>query len=287
MQGCEAEGIVNKRRRGLLAALDPAVQFAMQRSQGVTARALPPGLAVRPRTEAGVPAELMIYGRIGGGGWFDEGITGADVANALREAGPGPLNVRINSGGGDVFDGVAIHSLLARHPGHVAGTVDGLAASAASFIMLACDTIKAPKSAFVMIHDAMTMPYGNANTLRSAADLLDQVSGTIAEMYADRAGEDAAYWRERMTENGEDGTWYNGAEAYDAGLVDEVITSAKGEDDVEASVMKHLDGWRDLLPTAIAAKIKMPPAPIEDANTISVPEWDAAAFREVLKGALL
>jgi len=285
---------VNKRRRGLLAALDPAVQFAMQRAANCRdcrdKGALPPGLAVRPRAEADAPAELMVYGRIGGGGWFDEGITGADVANALREAGPGPLTVRINSGGGDVFDGVAIHSLLSRHPGHVTVSVDGLAASAASFIMLAGDTIKAPKNAFVMIHDAMTFTYGNADTLRSAAGLLDQVSGTIAEMYADRAGEDAAYWRERMTENGEDGTWYNGTEAYDAGLIDEIVTSAKGEDDLEASVMKHLDGWRDLLPTAVAAKIKIPnssPGAEDEDSLPQVPDWDAAAFREVLKGALL
>lgn len=279
---------MNKRRRGLLAALDPAVQFAMQRASN---SARPPGLAVRPRAEADAPAELMVYGRIGGGGWFDEGITGADVADALREAGPGPLTVRINSGGGDVFDGVAIHSLISRHPGHVTVTVDGLAASAASFIMLAGDTIRAPKNVFVMIHDAMTFTYGNADTLRSAAGLLDQVSGTIAEMYADRAGEDAAFWRERMTENGEDGTWYNGAEAYDAGLVDEIITSAKGEDDdLDASVMKHLDGWRDLLPTAIAAKIKLPPELGEHSGGPIDPirlNWDVATFKEVLKGATL
>lgn len=282
---------MNKRRRELLAALDPAVQFAMQRAKNAGERShAPAGLALRPRAQADTPAELMVYGRIGGGGWFDDGISAADVAGLLRDAGPGPLNVRINSGGGDVFDGVAIHSLLSRHPGHVAMHVDGLAASAASFIMLAGDTIKAPKSAFVMIHDGMTMPYGNSATLRKAADLLDQVSDTIAEMYADRAGNDAAYWREQMTANGEDGTWYNGAEAYDAGLVDEIIASAKGEDDAEIAddVMRHLDGWRDILPTAIAAQIRPARDDSRDDSQDHIRlDWDVNAFREALKGATL
>jgi ATP-dependent protease ClpP protease subunit len=244
-----------------------------------------PGLALRPRAEASAPAELMAYGRIGGGGWFDEGITGADVANLLREAGPGPLNVRINSGGGDVFDGVAIHSLLARHPGTVTAYIDGLAASAASFIMLAGDRIVAARNSFVMIHDAMTMAYGNGDTLRDSADLLDKVSENIADMYAERAGEDTAYWRNLMTVNGEDGTWYTGQEALDAGLVDEITVAAPDED---ATVANRLAGWRNVLPSAIANKIDFPAGPVDKpVDKTTAPEWDAVAFRDLLRGAML
>lgn len=273
---------MRKRQRDILTALAPAYQFAMQRATGpadklptLDAALAKPGIAFTPRAEGGVPAEVMIYGRIGGGGWFDEGISAADVATILREAGPGPLNVRINSGGGDVFDGVAIHSLLARHPGTVSVYVDGLAASAASFIMLAGDQITAARNSFVMIHDAMTYTYGNGDTHRAAGELLDKVSDNIADMYSERAGEDPAYWRGKMTENGEDGVWYTGQEALDAGLVDEITVMSKGEDDEDADLNDSVPGssayaarvmsaWRDIMPASIAATINFPAEPAEE-----------------------
>lgn len=273
---------MNKRQRGILDALAPAVQFAMERAG--KPRADVPGLAFKPRASADTAAELMIYGAIGGGGWFSEGISAADVAAFLKEAGPGPIDVRLNSGGGDVFDGVAMHSLLARHPGLVTVHVDGLAASAASFVMLAGDHIRSARNAFVMIHDAMTSPYGNSTTIRRAADLLDQVSDNIADMYAERAGEDAAYWRNLMTVNGEDGTWYTGQEALDAGLVDE-ITAMPDEDAGDGysdRVSRLLDGWRGILPDAVAATIKPVDKPVDN----SAPDWDAAKFLEIVKGTL-
>jgi ATP-dependent protease ClpP protease subunit len=295
MQSREAEGQLNKRRRDILTALAPAYHFAMQRAapdDKITRRDVP-GLAFTPRAEAGVPAELMIYGRIGGGGWFDDGsISAADVAAILREAGPGPLNVRINSGGGDVFDGVAIHSLLARHAGTVTAYVDGLAASAASFIMLAGDRIVAARNSFIMIHDAMTGTYGNGDTHRAAGELLDKVSVNIADMYAERAGEDPEFWRAKMTENGEDGVWYTGQEALDAGLVDEITVATKGEDDAEgeledARVARLLAGWQGILPEAIAAQIKFPAELDETADgQDQQDDRTVTAFRDLMKGVL-
>lgn len=238
---------MNKRRRELLAALTPAVEFGL--NQAGAPREVP-GLAMRARVSAEAPAELMIYGQIGGGFWSD-GISASDVAAALKDAGPGPINVRINSGGGDVFQGVAIHSLLARHAGTVTVYVDGLAASAASFIMLAGDRIVAARNAFVMIHDGMTMTYGNADTHGRAVELLTKVSDNIADMYAERAGEDTAHWRALMTVNGEDGTWYTGQEALDSGLVDE-ITEPASEEDEDAAVAARLSG-HERLPARVTA----------------------------------
>lgn len=235
---------MRKRQRELLAALQPAVDVALKRAEP---RADVPGLAMHKRVSADSAAELMIYGRIGGGGWFDEGIGASDVAAALRDAGPGPINVRLNSPGGDVFDGVAIHSLLARHPGTVTVHVDGLAASAASFIMLAGDRIVSARNAFVMIHGAMTGTYGNASTHREAADLLDKVSDNIADMYAERAGEDPEHWRALMDANREDGTWYTGQEALEAGLVDE-LTAVPDDFDEDMAVAGRLLAWSAKLP---------------------------------------
>lgn len=288
---------MNARRRTLLAALQPAIDFAVQRESalqnvngGRPARAPRdvPGLAFKPRAAADVPAEIMIYGRIGGGGWFSDGISASDVAGLLREAGPGPLNVRINSGGGDVFDGVAIHSLLSRHAGTVTTYVDGLAASAASFIMLAGERIVSARNGFIMIHDAMTMTYGNGDTHRAAAELLDKVSANIADMYAERAGEDADHWRNLMTVNGEDGTWYTGLEALDAGLVDEVTAVADDEDE---AVNDRLQGWAALLPASVKATLKPVQADL-DPISAAIPEsalaleWDAAAFLDSVRGVL-
>jgi ATP-dependent protease ClpP protease subunit len=250
---------MNKRRRELLAALAPAVEFVREHAD--VSRETVPGLACKA-TASGT--ELMIYGPIGSGGFFDSGIGAADVAAALRDAGAGPIDVRLNSPGGDVFQGVAIHTLLARHPGTVTVHVDGLAASAASFIMLAGDRIRMAKHAMVMIHDGMTGTYGNSATLTRAAELLDKVSGTMAEMYADRAGEDAEHWRALMTVNAEDGTWFTGQEAYDAGLVDE-LTDAPGEDDEDTLVWDRLAAWRDRLPTAVVAKLdEHEPTPVNE-----------------------
>lgn len=289
---------MNKRRREILSKLQPATDHALIQS-GYRPDAPPqardvPGLAMTARPTAEAPAEIMIYGRIGGGGWFMDGISASDVAALLREAGPGPIDVRINSGGGDVFDGVAIHSLLARHPGAVTCYVDGLAASAASFIMLAGDRIVAVRNSFVMIHDAMTYTYGNGDTHRAAGELLDKVSENIADMYAERAGEDVEYWRNLMTVNGEDGTWYTGLEALDAGLVDEV-TGAAEDDDAEtedASVARLLMTWEALLPesaraflNAHAAPSTKPPVPKPTPEPSAV-DWDAAQFLEQMKGCL-
>lgn len=239
---------MNKRRRELLAALEPAVKVAMCRECRDRQASEVPGLAVH---NEGSTRELMIYGRIGGSSWFDEGIGASDVVAALRELGPGPVDVRINSGGGDVFDGVAIHSLLARHNGTVTMYIDGLAASAASFIAMAGDRVVMARNAFMMIHDGMTMTYGNGNTHRSSADLLDKISDTIADMYAERAGEDVEHWRNLMTVNGEDGTWFTGQEALDAGLVDDLT----GGEEVEDRTLRNLQGWKNLLPSPLAEEL--------------------------------
>lgn len=247
---------MNKRHRELLALLQPATDEAFKRGPG-KAR----GLSMTQRIATDTAAELNIYGVIGGGGWFDEGVGAADVQAALQQIGPGPVNVRLNSPGGDVFDGVAIHSLLARHPGTVTVYVDGLAASAASFIMLAGDHIVSARNAFIMIHSAMTMTYGNPATHRDAADLLDKVSDNIADMYAERAGEDAAYWRNLMDTHGEDGTWYTGQEALSAGLVDS-LTAVPDDFDETSAVADRLRVWSAMLPKA--AREFISDHPIED-----------------------
>ncbi len=275
---------MNKRRRAILDALQPAVAMAMESalSRDWTEAN---GLFMTARPGASAPGELSIYGRIGGGGWMMDGISAADVAAALKELGPGPLNVRINSGGGDVFDGVAIHSLLARHPGTVTVHVDGLAASAASFIMLAGDKVVTSRNAMVMVHDAMTFTAGGPASHRRALELLDKVSDNIADMYAEKAGDDVAAWREIMTVNGEDGTWYTGQEAYDAGLVDEIVGDGD-DDDVDA----RLANWTSVLPQAVAERVTASIKTIDDEPVVEQEQHeepvrlDRETLESIMKG---
>jgi ATP-dependent protease ClpP protease subunit len=163
----------------------------------------------------GSSATVMIYDEIG---YF--GVTAQDFVNQLNALDVADITLKINSPGGEVFDAVAIYNALKDHPATVAVQIDGLAASAASFIAMAGDTISIQRNATMMIHDAAGLAIGNAADMRELADLLDGASNNIADIYAQRAGGTAAEWRARMQAT----TWYNnGAEAVAAGLADTVL----------------------------------------------------------------
>lgn len=162
---------------------------------------------------AGGVASLHLYGVVGGF-WGD--IVAADVVREIRDLDVATLNVYINSPGGDVYDGIAIRNALREAPAQIVVHVDGLAASAASFIACAGDEIVMGENAEMMIHDAWIIAMGNADELRTAAADLDRVSDNIAAMYAERAGGTAADWRAVMKAE----TWYTAEEAVAAGLAD-------------------------------------------------------------------
>lgn len=175
-------------------------------------------MALRIENAAG-KAEVYIYDIIG-----DWGVSAGDVVAELRSIGDLPIDLHINSEGGSVFDGLAIYNALRNHSKPVTAYVDALAASAASFIAMAAGRIVIAKNASMMIHDAMGFAMGNAADLRSLADLLDESSETIAEIYDDRAGGGVSKWRDLMKAE----TWYRGQAAVDAGLADEVAVPKQG-----------------------------------------------------------
>jgi len=132
-----------------------------------------------------------------------------------------------------VFDGIAIHTALAQSKAHVTTFNTGIAASAASYIMMAGDTIKTARNAMWMLHDASGMTWGNATTHRAQADLLDKLSLNIADMYAMQAGGTKDEWFAKIN-NTE--TWYTGEEAVAAGLADEMTD----EDEPAEAIMNRL-----------------------------------------------
>lgn len=165
-------------------------------------------------------AEVYVYDVIG-----DWGVSAMDIVGELRAVGNVPIDLHINSEGGSVFDGLAIYNALASHSKPITAYIDALAASAASFIAMAASRIVIAKNASMMIHDAIGLAYGNAADMRALADLLDESSDTIAEIYDDHAGNGVAHWRGLMKAE----TWYRGQAAVDAGLADEVAAAPKAK----------------------------------------------------------
>lgn len=171
----------------------------------------------KPATKS---AELWLYGVVGGYWW---GFDSESVAAELRRMGEvDEITVRLDSPGGNAFQGISIQNLLANHPAKVTIVVDGLAASAASMIALGGEELVMSPGSQMMLHDAWMLTVGNAAELHSDADWLDKQSQNYAETYAHRAGQSAEHWRSVMLEDDGRGTWYTAAEAVEAGLADRV-----------------------------------------------------------------
>lgn len=168
-------------------------------------------------------AELYIYGAIGGD-WFGNGITAKQVADDLKALGKvSTITVRINSEGGSVFDGKAIYSLLNDNSARIEVKVDGLAASAASFIAMAGNSIEMAEGAFMMIHDAYGACYGRAEDMTAYAGVLNQVNATIRKVYADRSKQDDKQIGAWMKEE----TWFTAEDAVKNGFADKVTENLK------------------------------------------------------------
>lgn len=172
---------------------------------------------------------------------FDEigywGTSAADFVQQLNALNVDFLDVHINSPGGEVDDGIAIFNALRQHRAHVTVYIDGLAASAASFIACAGDEVCISEFAQVMIHDAMGIEFGNAAEMRAFADILDRYSDNIAAIYAQQSGRSTEECREAMRVE----TWYTGAEAVTAGLADRVYDLMVPEEDADLMVASRWD----------------------------------------------
>lgn len=195
-----------------------------------------PGEGKQPRAELAVTveettAQMYLYDVIDSWGGF-WGISAAEFAEALTTlpANVDTIHLRINSPGGEVFEAIAIKNLLAGHGAKVVAIVDGLAASAASFIATAADETVMGENTELMIHDAHVMARGNADEFRSLAEDLDRVSDNIASIYAKKAGTELAEWREVMKAE----KWYGAQDAVDAGLADRVGTADSPTDSTPA-----------------------------------------------------
>lgn len=174
---------------------------------------------------------LYIYSMIGSS-WFEDGVTAEGVRAALETLkGIKTLNVFINSEGGDVFEAKAIYTQLKRFAAEKVVHIDGIAASAATFIAMAGDKIVTAPAATWMVHEAWTLAMGNACDLRDSADLLDMMNEDIAGIYSKRTGRSMDDMRSVMAAE----TWMNAQQALDAKFTDEVASYDDPEEDTAAA----------------------------------------------------
>lgn len=238
--------------------------------------------------QASGPTQIVIYDEIG--------MLGCSVQDFTSElaAVKGDIDLHISSPGGDVFDGITIYNRLRAHDGVVSVVIDGLAASAASFIAMAASPGKLGMSPHsqLMIHDGFSMVIGNAADLRTTADLLDQVSDNIAGIYADRTGKPVSYFRDLM----KDEKWFSDQEAVDTGLADYIIGKEPVANNWDLSVYNTVPGIEnaDTTPQVLDAAIPPEtPGNCGDDNSLQPNETSsddidtsalAALFTSALKG---
>lgn len=201
--------------------------------------------------------EVFIYDEIG---YF--GKRAKDFIAALkpyRDAG-NSLHVRINSPGGDVFDGIAIGNYLATYPHAVRATVDGMAASIASVIAASVKKVTIAANAFLMIHNPWTIAMGDAEEFKKTADFLDKIRDSLVTTYEAKSGKD----RDTIVKWMDAETWFNANEAKAAGLVDAIGDAA------EAKAAFALDRF-GALPDAVAQRFRA------NARTTTTPPEDVAS----------
>jgi len=244
----------------------------------------------------GDKATIRLYGPIDpwGGFW---GVSAKEVAEALDglDDTVTELQLRINSPGGSCWEGLAILNLLRAHPVKVTAVVDGIAASAASFIAAGCDETVMSPGTQMMIHDPFSSAWGcNAEDMRKAAGVLDKIADSMAALYADAAGGKPTAWRAVMQAE----TWYTAAEAVEAGLAQRTAVvpdagkaTTAGTDDAEDPV-EELDpaagfdlsifnyAGRDHAPAPAALAAPKPPTASADGSITTQEGSPAVAFSD-------
>lgn len=211
-------------------------------------------LSVAPRASADDVPTIYIFDQIGKDWWTADGVSAKDFQQALAELGPTmELVVEINSPGGNVWDGLSIYNMLRGHGAKVTTRVTGLAASIASIIALAGDTVEMSESALFMIHKASGIQAGNADEMRKMAEMLDKHDEVLAGIYVKKTGKTAAKITELMAAE----TWYSGTEAKEQGFVDTLVNLPTAQASFDFSRFRRV-------PSAAA---KQTPAPTSSANT--------------------
>jgi len=207
----------------------------------------------------GNSGDIFIYGDIESYKFVDEDTTATSFKNDLDNLGNvSDINLYINSPGGNVFEGLAIHNMLKRHKAKVTVNVDALAASISSVIAMAGDVIRMPSNSMMMIHNALAGMVGNAEELRKMADDLERITNSTKETYLTKSN--GKLTEDKLTELMDAETWLSAYEAVQYGLADEVLEENEMVASVNSEIMnKYKNVPKDLIKkeqTAMTAEEK-------------------------------
>jgi ATP-dependent Clp protease protease subunit len=196
-------------------------------------------------------AELVIGGVITSDVWMDGDVSSSSVRRWLAaNTKAKEVVVRLNSPGGDAFEGVAIYNALKRHDAKIIVEVEGLAASAASVIAMAGEEVRVHQGAQIMIHEASSIAWGNAKDMRSTADRLEKINAEVAEIYVARTGKSADEVLKLMA----DETWMGGRDAVSLGFATSVI-AAKAKPQQSARAQAMLSTYRRAPESVLARQV--------------------------------
>ena len=176
----------------------------------------------------GKPDVIRLDGPIASEAWWDDDSATPASFRQLLDAHPGDLVVYINSPGGEVVAATEMYTMLKEHPGRVTVKIDGIAASAASVVAMAGDEVYMAPTAYMMIHNALSLAAGNKDDMRHEADVLEEIDKGIRTAYRLRTGLSDAKLERMMT----DETWMSAATAVALGFADG-ISGAEPEEDPE------------------------------------------------------
>jgi ATP-dependent Clp protease, protease subunit len=188
--------------------------------------------------------EVEFFGPISEYSWFGDEITPKAFKDALNEQGKGgPVTIKVNSPGGEVFAAAAIRNIIRDYPGRVTADIIGLAASAATVVVSGADQVRMRDTAMFMIHDPSTVAWGTIEDMQQVVDILRQVKETILNGYQAKTGME----RDRLAQMMTDETWMTARQAKEYGFVDEVVTDAakpaKLPKGVKAAFLNCLNGY--------------------------------------------
>lgn len=226
-------------------------------------------------------ATLKIYDYIGDDGWGG-GITAQGIEEELNKANNKPLNIYINSNGGEVFEGFAIYNILKRYSGYKTVVIDGLAASIASVIAMAGDKVQMNTASMMMIHNASGACWGNAEDMKKVVQALEQINEVIRDVYKGRTNLND----ERLSELMDNETFMTAKECVDYGFADELIEAEMSEEtkanatnslnEMKENVERSIKTFNDIKKLGFEAQAQVGGEPVNDEATAlnNKSHWD-------------
>ncbi len=209
------------------------------------------GIGLFKAETSGSEATLYLYDAIVTDAYWG-GVSALDFVRELHALQVDTIHLRINSPGGEVFAGQAMAQAVREHPANIIAHVDGYAASAASWLALACDEVVISEGGYFMIHKAMTIAWGNADEFRKQVDLLDKIDATLVAGYVKETGQEEQQIADWMAAE----TWFNAEESVKYGFADAIAAPA-------AKNLKqwNLTAWGDKAPALKTTEPVTPPDP--------------------------